>query len=92
MPTPKKPATPSIELLTHGACHRDTPPIRPKGCDWEMWGGAVGIDHGLVVWDVNTQDASAAPVGFASELSPSSRRALAAYMIELWRAFAAEIK
>lgn len=89
MADPKKLHAPKVQVFNEPKCYRDTAPVRPLGCPWEMWGGAVAIDHGLVVWDVNTKDGQGAAVGLVRDLKPVARRALARYMIELWTRFEA---
>jgi hypothetical protein len=84
-----KPLVPRVSVFTSpGSWCRDTPPVRPRGCQWEMWGGAVAIDHGLVVYDVNTTNGDSSAVGYVSDLPAADRRALADYMIKLWEHFA----
>ena len=61
----------------------DLSPIMPKGCSWEFWSGVVGIDRSLSVWELTGE------VGRVDDLTPRARQALADYMIQLWRAFAA---
>lgn len=80
-------------LVPEGAVAAELPPIRPKGCTLEFWGGAVAIDRSLRVWDVGHPQgdvrAYAVPVAACSDVRSQDRRALAAYMIDLWQRFAA---
>lgn len=80
-------------LVSEGCPAADLPPIRPKGCSIEFWGGAVAIDRSLRVWDVGhrpgEQRAYALPTAFCGEMRPQDRKALAAYMIDLWQRFGA---
>lgn len=65
------------------------PPVRPKGCSLEFWGGAVAIDRSLRIFDVATnQKHPPGLVARADELTPKDRLALAAYMQALWGLFA----
>lgn len=80
-------------LVAEGCSSADLPPIRPKGCALEFWGGAVAIDRSLRVWDVGSvrggTHAYASPTALRSEISPKERAALAAYMVDLWQRFGA---
>jgi len=78
-------------LVVDGCPPMALPPIRPKGCSLEFWGGAVAIDRSLRAWDVGhakgDTSAYASPAAKHSEMSPEDRRALADYMVDLWRRF-----
>lgn len=80
-------------LVSEGFPPVDLPPIRPRGCSLEFWGGVVGIDRSLRVWEVSHPNGE--PISFASqvgqrgELSPRDRKALAEYMVDLWQRFGA---
>lgn len=80
-------------LVPEGCLPVDLPPIRPSGCSLEFWGGVVGIDRSLRVWEVSTPEGEVVPfasqVGPRGELSPSDRQALAEYMVDLWQRFGA---
>lgn len=80
-------------LVAEGCSAVELPPIRPKGCSIEFWGGAVAIDRTLRVWDVGQAQgdvrAYAFPTATRSEMRHQDRRALASYMIDLWQRFGA---
>jgi hypothetical protein len=80
-------------LVPEGCSVMDLPPIRPKGCGLEFWGGAVAIDRSLRVWDVGQAQgdarAYASPAAVCGDMQPQDRKALAAYMIDLWQRFGA---
>ncbi len=64
----------------------DQIPFRPFGTTWELWGGAVGIDHSLQIYDIGPPQA-ACGAAHVTELTPRDRDVLADYMIALWTAF-----
>lgn len=76
-------------LVPEAAWTQCNPPIRPKGISLEFWGGAVGIDRSLRLFDVPTDQRNPAGlVARAGDLTPKERRVLAAYMQALWGMFA----
>lgn len=80
-------------LVPEGCPAMNLPPICPIGCSIEFWGGAVAIDRSLRVWDVGHPQgdvrAYAVPAAECGEMLPQDRKALAAYMIDLWQRFGA---
>lgn len=65
--------------------HKGDIPMKAPGCPWRFWSGVVGISSNLVVWEGS--GSNGCPIGFAKDLKPRARVALANYMIGLWTRF-----
>ena len=55
--------------------------MKAPGCSFEFWAGVIGLSDKLYCFD---GDMAACHAG---DLSPRSRQALAAHMIDLWQQF-----
>ncbi len=56
-------------------------PMKAPGCVWQFWSGSIGLNDRSLCFD------GGSPVGYATDMSDRSRKALANYMIGLWTKF-----
>lgn len=65
---------------------KDQPPFRPFGTKYEFFGGAIGIDHSLQLYEISHIDIQYG-ADTATSMPLRDRQVIADYMIALWTAF-----